>query len=41
MTTTKILPFLHGGGTGNNRNVIRSIGHLNIKGFIIPKYETL
>lgn len=39
MTSKNNLPVWYGGGTGNSRNSVNRVGHLNCTGFIIPKYS--
>lgn len=39
MYSKKILPVWYGGGIGNNRNAVESVGHLNRTGLYIPKFQ--
>ncbi|WP_349306036.1 hypothetical protein [Flavobacterium tyrosinilyticum] len=41
MNTKNFLPVWYGGGIGNNRNALCSVGHLSYAGFIIPKCKIM
>jgi hypothetical protein len=41
MNTKNFLPVWYGGGIGNNRNALCSVGHLRYAGFIIPKCKMM
>lgn len=41
MNTKNFLPVWYGGGIGNNRNALCSVGHLSYAGFIFPKCKIM